>query len=305
MANPDPTMTKRTMSMTSAITRSAALLGLAVATTSTAAAGDKPAETAAERKQVAKVPFSQHMLQVTEYSQAENQAIVKQFHGLRLTDVVDALDEVGLQDVTVMDHGLKPLWRDEKEFSHRIYGVAVTVRLVPAQERAPVFTNREDYYRWKNEWTRKYPKYKPASFLTNDTILVLESPPGRDVGQFGSENSYGWFLKGMRGIVAEGGCRDTDELILERIPVYERMETRGIYNGRVIAESWNAPITVGGVLVMPNDIIVADGNGVAVVPRAVAEEVAKRARLIQDADKPARLKHYKKASRPPDFTVKP
>ncbi|MCL5742354.1 MAG: RraA family protein [Acidobacteria bacterium] len=254
--------------------------------------------------QTAKVPFSQHMLRVTEYTQQQNETVVQKFQGLRLTDVVDALDEIGLQDITVMDHGIKPLWRDEQKFTHRVYGVAVTVRLVPAQERAPIFLNREDYYKWKTAWTQKYPRYKQAGFLTKDTILVMEVPQGRDVGQCGSENSYGWFLKGMRGIVTEGGCRDTDELILERVPVYERAETRGVYHGRVIAESWNAPVTVGGVLVMPNDVIVADGNGVAVVPRKVADEVVGRAHKVQDADKPARLKHYRKASRPPDFTVK-
>jgi 4-hydroxy-4-methyl-2-oxoglutarate aldolase len=254
--------------------------------------------------QTAKVPFSQHMLKVTEYSQEENEAIVKKFQGLRLTDVVDALDEVGLQDITMMDHAIKPLWHDDQKFTHRIYGVAVTVRLVPAQERAPIFEKREDYYKWKTAWTQKYPRYKQAGFLTKDTILVMEVPQGRDVGQCGSENSFGWFLKGMRGIVTEGGCRDTDELVLEKVPIYERSETRGIYHGRVVAESWNAPVTVGGALVMPNDIIVADGNGVVVVPRAVAAEVANRAHKVQDDDKAVRMKHYEKANRPPDFTVK-
>ena len=199
--------------------------------------------------QTAKVPFTQHMLKVTEYSPEENQALVKKFQGLRVTDVVDALDEIGLQDITLVDHAIKPLWRDEQKFTHRIYGVAITVRLVPAQERAPIFSNRDDYYKWKTAWTQKFPRYKQAGFLVPDTILVMEVPQGRDVGQCGSENSFGWFLKGMRGIVTEGGCRDTDELILERVPVYERSETRGIYHGRVMAESWNAPVTVGGVLV--------------------------------------------------------
>jgi regulator of RNase E activity RraA len=254
--------------------------------------------------QTAKVPFSKQLLKVTQYTQEQNEAIVQKFQGVRLTDVTDALDEIGLQDITIMDHGIKPLWRDEQKFTHRIYGVAVTVRLVPAQERAPIFSKREDYYKWKTGWRQKYPLYTLGGVLTKDTILVMEVPQDRDIGQCGSNNAYAWFLGGMRGIVTEGGCRDTDETILERIPIYERMETRGIYHGRVIAESWNEPITVGGVLVMPNDVIIADGNGVAVVPRAVAEEVADRAHKEQEEDQPGRLKLYQKANRPPDFTVK-
>ncbi|MFB3828217.1 MAG: RraA family protein [Bryobacteraceae bacterium] len=254
--------------------------------------------------QTGKTPFSQHMLAVKEYSQQENEAIVKKFEGLRLTDVIDALDEIGLQDVTVMDHGIKPLWRDDQKFSHRICGVAVTLRLLPSQERAPIFTSRDDYYKWKADWFKRFPRPRALPFLRPGTILVMDTPRGRDVGLCGSENAYAWFLQGMRGIIAEGGCRDTDEMRLERIPVYHRDDTRGILAGRAIGESWNAPVNVGGVTVMPNDIVVADGNGVAVVPRAHAEEVAKRARLVQEADKVIRRKHYEQAGKPPDFTVK-
>jgi len=89
--------------------------------------------------QQAAVPFSRHYLPVKPYSQQENEAIVKKFEGLRVTDVVDGLDVVGLQDVTIMDQAMRQLWRDEKEFTHRIYGVAVTLRIVPPQERAPIF----------------------------------------------------------------------------------------------------------------------------------------------------------------------
>ncbi len=254
--------------------------------------------------QTAKVPFSQHMLKVTEYPKEENEAIVKKFHGLRVTDVVDGLDEVGLQDVTVMDQGIKPLWRDDQNFTHRIYGVAVTARLVPAQERAPVFSRREDYAKWKQEWLRGHPRGRQGPLLGPDTILVVEAPRNRDVGMCGSENGMSWMLNGMRGIVTENGCRDTDEMALERIPLYQRASTRGTIFGRTWAESWNAPVTVGGVLVMPNDIIVADVDGVVVVPRAKAEAVAAAAHRIQDEDKVLRRKHYQRAKRPFDFTVK-
>jgi regulator of RNase E activity RraA len=93
-------------------------------------------------------------------------------------------------------------------------------------------------------------------------------------------------------------------VILERIPVYQRGSTRGIDPGRVVIESYNNPVNIGGVLVMPGDIIVADTEGVAVVPRAQAEAVAAAAHRIQDGDEEGRRELYERLKRPPDFTVK-
>jgi regulator of RNase E activity RraA len=254
--------------------------------------------------QTAEPPFSKHYLPVKQYSQAENEATVAKFKDLRVTDVVDGLDVVGLQDVTVMDAGIKQLWRDEKNFTHRIYGVAVTLRLMPPQERAPIFPTHEEFAKWESNW---YKTRNPNDFtrqLQPDTILVIDASRTRDVGFCGSNNALGWFTRGMRGIVIDGGCRDSDEVILERIPVYQRGSTRGIDPGRILTESYNLPVNVGGVLVMPGDMIVADTEGVVVVPRAKAEAVAAAARKIQDGDKVGRRKLYDKLKMAPDFTVK-
>jgi len=249
-------------------------------------------------------PFARQYLQVKQYSQQENEAVVKEFLDLRVTDVVDGLDVVGLQDVTIMDAGIKPLWRDEQKFTHRIYGVAVTLRLVPPQERAPIFPSHDEFAKWESSW---YETRIPGDFedyLKADTVLVIDASRTRDVGFCGSNNALGWLSRGMRGIVTDGGCRDSDEVILERIPVYQRDSTRGIDPGRVLIESYNNPVNVGGVLVMPGDIIVADTEGVVVVPRAKAEAVAAAAHRIQEGDKVGRRGLYEKLKRPPDFTVK-
>jgi 4-hydroxy-4-methyl-2-oxoglutarate aldolase len=62
-------------------------------------------------------------------------------------------------------------------------------------------------------------------------------------------------------------------------------------------------VTLGGVLVRPGDVVVADGDGVIVVPREHAEAVARAAREVLEADKAARRKLYEKLGLPADPTV--
>jgi regulator of RNase E activity RraA len=248
-------------------------------------------------------PFSKQYLTGRPYSQAEDEAVLKKFDGLRVADVVDGLDVVGLQDVTVMDSGIRPLWRDGEKFTHRVTGTAVTLRIVPPQDRAPNFPTHDEFAQWEGDW---YGKLNPGDFenrLRPGTVLVIDASRTKDVGFCGSNNALGWFSRGMRGIVMDGGCRDTDEIILEGIPVYHRAPTRGIIPGRVIVESFNMPVNVGGVLVYPGDVIVADNDGVVVVPRAKADGVSAAARRIIEADKEGRRKLYEKLGRPPDFTL--
>lgn len=254
--------------------------------------------------QVQDPPFAKQYLPTQRYSQEDSEALVKKFQGLRVTDVTDGLDVVGLQDVTVMDAGIKPLWRDEQKFTHRIYGVAVTLRIVPPQERAPIFPSHDEFAKWESNW---YDTRIPDDFthyLTPDTVLVIDASRTKDVGFCGSDNALDWTTRGMRGIVTDGGCRDSDEVILEHIPVYQRASTRGIDPGRIQIESYNNPVNVGSVLVLPGDIIVADTEGVVVVPRAKAEAVAAAAHKIQDADKQDRRRLYEQLHRAQDFTLK-
>jgi regulator of RNase E activity RraA len=63
-------------------------------------------------------------------------------------------------------------------------------------------------------------------------------------------------------------------------------------------------VVIGGVLVCPGDVVVADGDGVVVVPRKVAKQVAEYAQEILDKDKAGRLQLYKSLGLPLDNTVK-
>ena len=249
-------------------------------------------------------PFSRQYLQAKPFDAAENERLLKLYEGLRVADVNDGLDIVGLPGVMTMTPDILPLWRDEKEFRHRITGFAVTLRIVPAQARTPDFPGHEEFAKWEGRWYSTLTPEEFARWLSPGAVLVIDAQGTRDSGFCGSNNALNWFSRGMRGIVTSGGCRDSDENILQRIPIYQRQHTRGINPGRVQIESYNQPVTVGSVLVMPGDIIVADSDGVVVVPRARAEAVAAAARKILEGDKKARRSLYEKTGRPLDHTVK-
>ena len=106
------------------------------------------------------------------------------------------------------------------------------------------------------------------------------------------------------GVVTDASSRDTDEIAIQKVPLYLRKKGRGIRPGRNEMESVNKPVVIGGVLVMPGDVVVADGDGVIVVPRNVAREVAKYAQGILDSDKAGRKDLYKSLGRDLDKTVK-
>jgi regulator of RNase E activity RraA len=105
-------------------------------------------------------------------------------------------------------------------------------------------------------------------------------------------------------VVTDAAARDTDEIAVERVPLYLRRRGRGIRPGRNEIESVNRPVAVGGVLVMPGDVVVADGDGVIVVPRSQARIVAAFAREVIEKDKAGRRDLYKQLRLPPDASIK-
>lgn len=243
------------------------------------------------------------------YSQRKftDQEILVMFKGLRVADVSDGMDIAGLKDVGLMDQRIQSLWKDIDSFKHQFCGIAVTARYVPTNRQVPNTLTPEQFAKWEGEW---YNKISPESFidsLSQGKVIVIDNQGDGDVGSVGSFNSLAWVQKGAIGIVSEGGIRDTDEIIKQKIPVYldPLQRGRGIRPGRNELESSNKPVVVGGVLIRKGDIIVADGDGVIVVPREFAEPVAKAARKVLDSDKNARLNLYKSLGRPLDQTVLP
>jgi regulator of RNase E activity RraA len=203
-----------------------------------------------------------------------------------------------------MDPDIHPLWRDTVNFTHRFIGIAVTARYVPSQEPTAGQRSIEDYDRWAGSWYSKRSSEPFLPLLRPGSALVIEDTAEADVGSIGSNNIMAWKLKGCVGVVTSATARDTDEIITEKVPLYFRHPGRGIRPGRNEIESVNRPINVGGVLVKPGDVIVADGDGVIVVPRDQALAVAAYARKILEGDKEGRRGLYKKLGLPDDSSVK-
>jgi regulator of RNase E activity RraA len=109
--------------------------------------------------------------------------------------------------------------------------------------------------------------------------------------------------RGVAGIVTEGNCRDTDEVILQRCNVACRGIGRTIIPGRVELIEVQSAISCGGVMVRPGDIVGCDWDGCLVVPIEVAEDVLAIAARIAVDDKKSRRKLYEKLGRPMDETV--
>jgi regulator of RNase E activity RraA len=160
------------------------------------------------------------------------------------------------------------------------------------------------YDEWAGDWYDRRSTEAYFDLVRPGTALVIEDAPGADVGSIGSYNILEWQGKGCVGVVTSATARDTDEVITERVPLYFKEPGRGIRPGRNELESVNRPIVCGGVLVVPGDIIVADGDGVAVVPRAQAATVAAYARKIMENDKEGRRDLYRQAGRKEDDSVK-
>jgi regulator of RNase E activity RraA len=212
-----------------------------------------------------------------EHSQEDNQRILKMFDGLRVADVSDGMDVVGLADIGTVSPEIKTLWRDTDNYSHRIIGIAVTARYVPTNKRYPKMDPGTIGKLYNEETSEAF-----QDVLFPGSVLVLDGDEDGESRTIGSSNIRGWQKRGMLGVITAGGLADSDEIIAQKIPAYYRRLARGIRPGRNILESVNRPVTLGGALVRPGDVIVADGDGVVVVPREHAASVAEAARQFLD-----------------------
>lgn len=226
--------------------------------------------------------------------------LIEQIRKVRLADLSDGMDALGLVNVGSMSTEMRPL-RPGIAFA----GFAHTVKLVPSQRRIekPCSTP-EEYFEANKAWTQDVYTFSRElrEMDVTDKVLVIDQG-GYPGGVLGSDNMLGYKYRGMAGAVVDGGCRDSFECNLEEVNVFSSKRTFHHVTFRLSNGGTNIPVQCAGVTVHPGDVVCADDDGVLVIPRARAEEVLKFAIAILEADQKARAAKYEALGMQPDFTL--
>ena len=227
---------------------------------------------------------------------AVSKETLESLRSVRTSDVSDALDSMGLQQRFVMDPAMRPLYPGVC-----FAGIAHTAEYDIIHEPLSQMSYEEFDER----------QYKPGpdglwheagEWGAPDEVLVIDTKR-QQAGILGSANTLVGRVKGVVGYIIDGACRDSYECIKQQTPAFCTVRSPQHPMGRVGPVSDSKPIMCAGVEVNPGDVIVADDDGVVVVPQAIAEEVARRATLVQDKDRPGRREAYTQLGIPLDETV--
>ena len=185
----------------------------------------------------------------------EDEVFRERLLGLSTCNVSDALDKVGIKGIAI---GIRPLWN-----CGRAAGRALTIKIVAAGAAT----------------SQHHLGTEAIDAGADGDLIVVDNGGRRDVSCWGGILATGARRKGISGVVIDGACRDADEYEGIGLPVYSRAVVPCSARGRVMQESFNSLIQLGGVQVRAGDWVLADENGVAVIP---IEEVG---RVLLEAER--------------------
>lgn len=189
---------------------------------------------------------------------AEDQELVALFAGLDTPAVSDAMDKLGLHGQAL---SIMPL----TDYTRPVVGPAFTVKYVPASN----------------------PPGTVGDFIDEvaaGDVVVIDNDGRTDCTVWGDIMTQYASLRGIAGTVIDGVCRDVSKALGDNYPMFSAGRFMRTGKDRVQVESVNATVAIGTVRVQARDIVVADANGVVIVPRARAREVAEAARRIEEIE---------------------
>ena len=106
--------------------------------------------------------------------------------------------------------------------------------------------------------------------------VVVCQPNNHEVAMMGELSAQTLAARGVLGFVVDGGSRDTELVLEQRFPVWCSFLTPSDIVARWIPDAYGAPVDIGGVTISTGDFLLADRDGVEIVPRAIAEDVVTR-----------------------------
>jgi len=178
------------------------------------------------------------------------------FLKLSTTNLSDAMDKVGVRGAVI---GIRPMYD-----CPRIVGRAVTIKVTAAGMM-------------KSE---HHLGVQAIDSSEEGDIIVIDNRGDLNNNCWGEVLSMGAKMRGVSGVVVDGAARDIDMCNEFEFPVYARGTIPITARGRIMQESFNAVIRIGDVQVRPGDIIMADINGVVVIPVEKVDEVLEAAEDI-------------------------
>ena len=184
--------------------------------------------------------------------------LVALFQGLDTPGVSDAMDKLGIPGQCL---GISPL----DNYTQTVVGPAVTVRYGPCGQPAGTVGDFID-------------EVAPGD------VVVIDNAGRTDCTVWGDIMTQYAGLRGIAATVIDGVCRDVAKALGDRYPMFTRGRFMRTGKDRIEVAAVNQPVAIGTARVCSRDIVVADANGVVVVPRARAQEVAQTARRIEEAE---------------------
>jgi 4-hydroxy-4-methyl-2-oxoglutarate aldolase len=195
--------------------------------------------------------------------QSAGDPLTEGFRMVEVASVSDAMEQLYGQK-NYMSHQMRPL--SPTKFA----GPAVTVLLKKEEHKEGSKASEGMLDAIDNA--------KPGSVY----VMVLED--GVDYAGIGGLMATAMKYRGLAGAVIDGSVRDTPQIRKLQFPVFSRGVAPSTTINHFRFAGVNVPVTCAGVRVNAGDIITADEDGVAVVPRAQAEEVLKKAQALDDTE---------------------